>query len=93
MPKHALPSSIPGGIHSDLFRMLSPTAKYLLEATCRSLTAKSCMSQYWLPVDYKPTDCSDPMLGAVAAAFSMALHWVEMPDVLRMHCRSLIEMQ
>ena len=23
-----IPSSIPGGTHSDLFRMLSPTAKY-----------------------------------------------------------------
>ena len=26
------------------------------EATCRSFTAKSRISQYWLPVDYKSTE-------------------------------------
>ena len=28
----------------------------MLEATCRSLTANSRISQYWLPVNYKFTD-------------------------------------
>ena len=41
-------------IHSGCCHQLQSTS--WSEATCRSFTATSRVSQYWLPVDYKSTD-------------------------------------
>ena len=40
-------------IYSGCCHQLQSTSR--IEATCRSFTAKSRISQYWLPVDSKPT--------------------------------------
>ena len=40
-------------LYSGCRHQLQSTSR--LEATCRSFTAKSRISQYWLPVDYKST--------------------------------------
>ena len=77
-----IPSSIPGGTHSDSFRMFSPTANYFpVRSNLQKFTAKSRISQYWLPVDYKSTD-------RFLAWWPQgrALQWVEGNKICRWSC-------